>query len=108
MTGIEDFSSSWINLKINHTQIPVLGDIFVKELIGLMYLIVGLALIAGMIIGFVIFLLRFNMRPSGILHIKETPDKDYYTIEITDDLDEIIEKKAIVLLIRTSRDMHSL
>lgn len=74
----------------------------------MIYLVAALALIAGIIIGVIIFLLRFNMRPSGILHIKETSDKDYYTIEITDDLEEIADKKAILLLIKASRDIHSL
>ena len=74
----------------------------------MIYLIAFGAFVIGLAVGFIMVAVRINQKPSGILHIKETEEKDYYTIEITDDLGDISKKKAIMLLIKTSRDMHSL
>ena len=71
-------------------------------------LLIAVAFFVGVAFGFIITAIRIDRKPSGILHIKETEDKDYYTIEITDDFDEIPNKKQIVLLVKTSRENHTL
>ena len=71
-------------------------------------LLIAVAFFVGVIFGFVLTAIRIDRKPSGILHIKETADKDYYTIEITDDFDEIPNKKQIVLQVKTSREKHTL
>ena len=67
-----------------------------------------MAFFIGVAFGFLITAIRIDRKPSGILHIKETEEKDYYTIEITDDFNEIPDKKQIVLLVKTSRENHTL
>ena len=62
-----------------------------------------IAFVAGLVAGFIIVSIRIDHKPSGILHIKQTAEKDYYTIEITEDLDEIPKKKEIVLRVDASR-----
>lgn len=62
-----------------------------------------LAFIGGFIFGFVIVSMRITVKPSGILHIKQTEEKDYYTIEITDDFNEIPDRKQILLNVKTTR-----
>ena len=74
----------------------------------MIYLYVLLALLVGFVLGFVVVALRVTVKPSGILHIKQTDDKDYYTIEITDDFDSIPEKKDILLRVKVSREIHTL
>ena len=75
-----------------------------------MMICIGLFII-GLCIGFVVAVFVKGARSykaSGILHIKQTEDKDYYTIEITDNLEEIPERHAIILTIDVSRDKHVL
>lgn len=58
--------------------------------------------ILGIVTGFVVAVIVKGSRDykaSGILHIKKTDEKDYYTIEVTDDLEEISSRKAIILTI---------
>lgn len=74
----------------------------------MLILYLAIAFIVGLAAGFIIVALRIGQKPSGILHIKETKDLDYYTIEITDDLDSIRDQKQIVLKIKTSRENHTL
>ena len=76
--------------------------------IVILVMVASLVFIFGVVVGFVVAILVKNVRsdsPSGILHISKTVDKDYYTIEITDDLDDISNKKAIVLAI-DSREIN--
>lgn len=71
----------------------------------LISIIVG-CVIVGTILGFFIAIIVQSSKKfhsSGILHIKETEEKDYFTIEITDDLLDVMDKKAIVLTIDRSR-----
>ena len=73
----------------------------------MIYLYVLIALLVGFILGFVVVALKITVKPSGVLHITKTQEKEYYTIEI-DDLEELSGKKTVLLLVKTSRDMHSL
>lgn len=68
-------------------------------------------LLLGIIIGFFIAVIVKKTRTysaSGILHIKQTEETDYYTIEITDDLEDIQKRSAIILTIDVSRNKHVL
>ncbi len=51
-------------------------------------------------------LLKQKRQYSGILHITETDKTLYYTIEITDDLESIPNKKDILLKIHNSHEKH--
>lgn len=52
-------------------------------------------------------LLKQKQKYSGILHITETDKTLYYTIEITDDLESIPNKKDILLKIHNSHEKHT-
>ena len=67
------------------------------------------ALLFGAFIGFftAVFIKgKRAYKASGILHIKQTPDKDYYTIEVTDNLESLASRKAIILEI-DSREINT-
>lgn len=71
----------------------------------------ALAFLVGIVIGFFLAVLvkkTRTYRASGILHIKQTEETDYYTIEITDDLEDIQKRHAIILTIDVSRNKHVL
>ena len=77
--------------------------------IGMIIAATVVIFVLGIVAGFVVAAIVKGSRSykaSGILHIKKTVDKDYYTIEITDDLDEIASRHAIILAI-DSREINT-